>query len=167
MATYTIQPWFLMLPRALSPQDERIFCSYGLCVFRLCMCTGLVLETSPAAQYWWRYEVGEWLIFGWFWGWGTLDTQFARQKLGKKNTPQSWRPPLPYGCHGVLLPAPPHTANSQHAAQQVYFSKTIKYYNFYYLLAILRHNALSMRHACVFASCVSKRRWEHQTLSAV
>jgi hypothetical protein len=27
-----------------------------------------------------------------------------------------------------------------------------------YLLAILRHNALLMRHACVFVGCVSGRR---------
>jgi hypothetical protein len=51
------------------------------------MRTGWVLEMSPSDHYWWRYEVGQWLIFGWFWGWGTLGTQLARQKLGKKNTP--------------------------------------------------------------------------------
>jgi hypothetical protein len=43
------------------------------------------------------------LIFWWFGGWGTSDTRLARQKLGKKNTPQSWWPPLPYGRHGALL----------------------------------------------------------------
>ncbi len=31
--------------------------------------------------------MGQWLIFGWFGGWETLDTQFARQKLGKKAHP--------------------------------------------------------------------------------
>ncbi len=75
---------------------------------------------------------------GWFFwcfgGWGALDTRLARWKLGKKNTPQSWRLPLPNGRHGALLPAPPHTAISQHAARQVYVIKTRKYYCFYYLL---------------------------------
>ena len=32
------------------------------------------------------------------------------------------------GRHSALLPAPPHTAISQHAAQQVYVVKTRKYY---------------------------------------
>ncbi len=31
--------------------------------------------------------MGQWLGFGWFWGWGTLDMQLARQKLGKKAHP--------------------------------------------------------------------------------
>jgi hypothetical protein len=79
-------------------------------------------------------KVWQWLLFGWFWGWGTSDTQLARWKLSKKNTPQSWQPPSPYGCHGALLLAPPHAAISQHAAQQVYVVKTRKYYCFYYLL---------------------------------
>jgi hypothetical protein len=30
--------------------------------------------------------VEQWLVFGWFGGWGTLDTQLARWKLGKKHT---------------------------------------------------------------------------------
>jgi hypothetical protein len=46
--------------------------------------------------------------------------QLARRKLGNKNTPQSWRLPSPYGCHGAFLPALPHTAICQHAACQVY-----------------------------------------------
>jgi hypothetical protein len=51
-----------------------------------------------------------WAVVGfwWFWGWGTSDRRLARKKLGKKHTPQSWRPPLPYGCHGALPSAPPH-----------------------------------------------------------
>jgi hypothetical protein len=31
--------------------------------------------------------VGQWLGFGWFGGWGTSDTQLARQKLAKKTHP--------------------------------------------------------------------------------
>ncbi len=61
----------------------------------------------------------QWLVFGWFWGWRTSDTRSARQNLGKKNTPQSWRPLLPSGCHGALPPALPHTAISQHVVQPV------------------------------------------------
>jgi hypothetical protein len=102
--------------------------------------------------------VGQWLGFGLFWGLGTSDMQLARQKLGKTHTPQSWRPPSPYGRHGALLPASPHTAISQHAARQVYVAKTIKYYCFYYLLAILRHDTLLTHCACVFAGCISSRR---------
>ncbi len=119
------------------------------------MRTGWLLETSPSDHYWWRYEVGQWLFFGWFWGWGTSDTRLARWKLGKKHTPQSWRPPLPYGHHGTLPPAPSHIAISQHAVQQVYVDETREYYCFYYLLAILRHDASSMHRACVFSGC----RW--------
>jgi hypothetical protein len=29
--------------------------------------------------------VGQWLVFGWFCGWGTSDMQLARRKLGKKH----------------------------------------------------------------------------------
>jgi hypothetical protein len=80
--------------------------------------------------------VGQLLVFCWFWSWRTLDTQLARQKLGKKNTPPTWRPLLPYGRHGALLLAPPHTTISQHDAQQVYVVKTRGYYCLYYLLAL-------------------------------
>ncbi len=31
--------------------------------------------------------MGQWLVFEWFWVWGTLDTQLARQKLSKKTHP--------------------------------------------------------------------------------
>ncbi len=147
------------------PQDEQIFCSYGSHIFRPCMCTGLVIEASPSNHYWRRYEVWQWLVLGWFGGYGTLNTQLARQKLGKKHTPQSWRPPSPYDCHGALLRAQPCTAISQHTAQQVYVIKTRKYYCFYYLLAILRHDALSTHRACVFAGCISGRHWTYHTLS--
>jgi hypothetical protein len=44
----------------------------------------------------------------------------------------------------------PHTTNSQDAVQQVYVIKTREYYCFYYLLAILRHDASSTCNACVF-----------------
>ncbi len=108
---------------------------------------------SPSNHYWMRYEVGQWLVFGWFWGRGTLDKWLARRKLGK-NTPQSWRPPSPYGPHGDLLPAPPHTAISQHAAQQVYVVKIRNYYRFYYLLAILRHDALLTHRRCTVPVCL-------------
>ena len=50
--------------------------------------TGWVLETSPSDHYWWRYVVGQWLVFGWFWGYEAPDTWLVRRKLGKnKHTP--------------------------------------------------------------------------------
>ncbi len=98
--------------------------------------------------------MGQWLVFGWFWGWGTSDTRLARQKLGNKNTPQSWQPPLLYSRHGALLPAPPRTAISQHAAQQVYVIKTRKKYCFYYLIAMLRHDASLTHRQCTFLVCL-------------
>ncbi len=142
--TNTIWPWFLMLHQALPPQS-----SHGSCVFQPCMHTGWLLETSSWDHYWWKYEGGQWLVFWWFWGWGTSDTHLSRWKLGKKNTLQSWWPPLPYGHHGAHSPAPPHTTISQHAVWQFYVIKTRKYYCFYYLLAFLRHNASLTCPACV------------------
>jgi hypothetical protein len=112
------------------------------------MRTGRLLETSPSNQYWQKYEVGEWS-----WGWGTSDTQLVRWRLDIKHIPQTWRPPSPYGCHGALPPAPLHTTISQHAAQPVYVVKTRECYCFYYLLAILRHDASSAHRACVFSGC--------------
>jgi hypothetical protein len=95
--------------------------------------------------------VGQWLVFGWLGGWGTWDMQLARRKLGLKKTSQSWQLPSPYGRHGALPPAPPHTRISQHAARQVYVVKTREYYCFCHLLAILRHNPSLTCHACVFS----------------
>ncbi len=76
------------------------------------------------------------VVFFWFWSWRMFDMQLARQKLGKKNTPPPWRPPLPYGRHGAPPPALPHTTISQHDARQVYVIKTRGYYCFYYFLAL-------------------------------
>jgi hypothetical protein len=61
---------------------------------------------------------------------------------------------LPYGRHGALHPAPPRTEISQHAARQVYVLKTRIYYCFHYLLAILRHNALSTHHQGAMPVCL-------------
>ncbi len=132
-STNTIHHGFQCFTMHRHPQDEVIFCSYGSCIFQPCMGTGWVLESSPSDHYWWRYEVRQWLIFGWFGGWGTSDMWLARWKLGKKYTP-TWRLPSPYGRHGALLPTPPHTIFSQHAAWQVYVVKTREHYCFYYLL---------------------------------
>ncbi len=91
---------------------------------------------------------------GWFLGGlggkGTSDMRLARQKLGKKNTPQSWQSPLPYYRHGALSPAPLHTTISQHAVRQVYVVKSREYYCFCYLLAISRHDASLLCQAYVF-----------------
>jgi len=48
---------------------------------------------------------------------------------------------LPYGCHGALPPAPPHTTISQHAAQQFNVVETREYYCFYNVF--IRHDASS------------------------
>jgi hypothetical protein len=48
---------------------------------------GWVLKMSPSAKYWWRFYVGQWLAFCWFWDQRTSDLQLARQKLGKKKHP--------------------------------------------------------------------------------
>jgi len=42
---------------------------------------------SPSDHYWRRYLVGQWLVFGWFWGCGTADSRLARRKLAKKSHP--------------------------------------------------------------------------------
>ncbi len=106
-------------------------------------------EDGYYGKYWWRYLVGQWLVFCWFWSWRSFDTQLARQKLGKKNTPPPWRPPSPYGCHGAPPPASLHTTISQHDAQQFYVIKTRGYYCFYYLLDLQRHDMLMTRRVYV------------------
>ncbi len=123
---------FWCFTRHRRPQDEQIFCSCGSCVFQLCMPTGWVLETSPSVHYWWRYEVGQWLGFGWFWGWGTLDMQLARWKLAKKTSPNH------DGCHcpmAAMVPSSRHHHIQQLAImlRQVCVIKTRKYYCLYYV----------------------------------
>jgi hypothetical protein len=65
-----------------------------------------------------------------------FDTQLARRKHGKENTPPPWWPLSPYGRHDAPPPTPPHTTIIQHDARQVYVVKTRGYYCFYYLLAL-------------------------------
>jgi hypothetical protein len=69
------------------------------------MRTGWVFEMSPSDHYWRRYEVGQWLGFGWFWGRGTLGTQLARRKIDKKTHPNhgSRRRPT-----AAMVPSPRH-----------------------------------------------------------
>jgi hypothetical protein len=43
---------------------------------------------------------------------------------------------VPYGHHGALPLAPPHTTISQQAVQQVYAIKTRRKYLYYYLLTM-------------------------------
>ncbi len=138
-------------------QDERIFRSYGSCGFQPCMRTGWILEMYPLNFYWHRYEVGEWLVFGWFWSWGTLDMQLARQKLGKKHTPQSWWLPLPKGHHGHgALPRNHHIQQLANILRDK--SKPLKLESIItftmYLLAILRHDTSLTYRAWVFAGCM-------------
>ena len=98
--------------------------------------------------------MGQRLGFGWFWDRGTSNTRLARRKLGKKTRHNQ-------GSRHCLMalvlpspPAPPHTTISQHAAQQVYVVKTRKKYCFYYLIAMLRHDASLTHRQCTFLVCL-------------
>ncbi len=83
MARNTIWPWFPMLHQAPPhPRWTNLLLIWLMCL-QPCMRTGWVLETSPSDHYWRRYEVGQWLCFEWFWGWGTSNARLARRKLGK------------------------------------------------------------------------------------
>ncbi len=76
------------------------------------MHTGWVLEMSPYDHYWWRYEVGQWLVFGWFWSWGASDKQLARQKLGKNTHPNHGGRHCPMAA---MVPSPRHHCIQQSA----------------------------------------------------
>jgi hypothetical protein len=87
-------------------------------------------------------------FFGWFWSLGTLDTQLARPNLGKKTHSNhgSRRCPM-----ATMVPSPRH-CHIQHLANMLRNkSVLLKLDNIIvvtmYLLAILRHNASSMRRA--------------------
>jgi hypothetical protein len=82
------------------------------------MRTGWVFETSPSNHYLLRYEVGQWLVFGWFGGWGTSDKRLARQKLSKKTHPNHG------GCHRPTATMVPsfrhHHVQQQQLANMLY-----------------------------------------------
>jgi hypothetical protein len=76
--------------------------------------------------------VGQWLVFGWFWGWGTSDTQLARQKLGKKTHPNHG------GCHrptAAMVPSSRHH-HIQQLANMLRIKSVIKLENLLFLLFI-------------------------------
>ncbi len=157
---------FLCFTRHRHPQAERIFCSDGSCVFWPCMRTGWVLGTSPSNHYWWRYEVGQWVIFGWFWSWGTSDTWLVRWKLGKNTHPNHG------GRHclmAAMVPSLWHHHIHQLANMLQDKSMLLKLENIIvitmYLLAILRHNTLSTRRVWVFAGCVVLRETYSQQVA--
>jgi hypothetical protein len=50
-------------------------------------------------------EVGQWLVFGWFWGRGTPDWRLARQKICKKTHPNHCGRHCPMAA---MLPSPQH-----------------------------------------------------------
>ncbi len=141
-----------MLTRHSRTQVEQICWSYCSCVFQPCIYKGWVLETSLSNHYWRKSEVGQRLVFGWFWGWGTSNTQLTRWKLGKKTHPNhgGHHPPM-----AAMVLSPRHRliqqlANMLHNKSVV---KTREYYGFCYLLDILRHDALLKCRACVFCGC--------------
>ncbi len=76
--------------------------------------------------------MGQWLVFGWFWSWGTLDMQLARQKLGKNTHP------IHGGRHcpmAAMAPSPRHRRVQQFAnmLRNKPVVKTREYYCFYYV----------------------------------
>ena len=97
----------------------------------LCNHTGWVLQTSHSAKYLWRYMVGQWLGFCWFWGWQTSDTRLARQKLGKKYTPtMAAAVVLSHGRHGTPVPTLRQNKISQHTARHVCAFKSRIYFHY-------------------------------------
>ncbi len=149
---------FWCFTRHHHPQDKWIFCSYGSCVFWLCMRMGWVTETSLSGHYWWRYEVGQWLVFGWFWGWGTSDKQLARQKLGENTHPKHGGRHCPMAA---MVPSPRHCRIQQLANMLGDKSISLKLENIIvftmYFLAVLRHYSMLTRRDWVFAGCVALR----------
>ncbi len=97
----TIHHGFKCFTRHPRPQDVKIFCSPGSCVFRPCMRTGWVLETTPSDHYWRRYEVGQWLLFWVFLGLGDI-----RHAISSKKTHPN------HGGHNIplvaMVPSPRH-----------------------------------------------------------
>jgi hypothetical protein len=92
--------------------------------------------------------VGQWLVFGWFWSWGTSDTQLARQKLGKNTHPNHGGRHCPMAA---MVPSTRHCCIQQLANMLCNKSMSLKLENIIvftkYLLAILRHDALPMHRA--------------------
>jgi hypothetical protein len=92
--------------------------------------------------------VGQWLIFRWFWSWGTSDTQLARRKLDKNTYPN-------HGGHhcpmATMVPSCQHCRIQQLANMLRDKSVLLKLENIIvftmYLVAILRHNASLTRRA--------------------
>ncbi len=86
--------------------------------------------------------MGQWLVFGWFGGSGTSDTQLAKRKLAKKTHPNRGGRHCPMAA---MVPSPRHRRIQQLANMLGNKSMTIKLENFIvftmYLLAILRHDA--------------------------
>jgi hypothetical protein len=92
--------------------------------------------------------VGQWLVFGWFWGWGTSDTQLDRWNLAKKTHPNHGGP---HGPMATMVPSSRHRRMQQLANMLRNKSMSLKLENIIvftiYLLAILRHDASSMPRA--------------------
>jgi hypothetical protein len=90
------------------------------------------------------------VVFWWFWGCGTSDTQLARRKLAKKTHPNHGGRRRPTAAMVPPPPVPPHTTISQHAMRQGDVVKTRVYICFYYLLAIQRYGASWRRVVLLF-----------------
>ena len=114
------------------------------------MRTGWVLKTSSSNHYWRRYEVGQWLVFGWLGGWATLDTQLARRKLGKNSHPNHGGRHCPTAA---MVPAPQHCRIQQLANMLCDKSMLLKLENIVVLLFISYFKAQCIVDALCLCVC--------------
>ncbi len=94
--------------------------------------------------------MGQWLVFEWSWGWGTLDTQLARGKLRKKTHPNHGSRHCPMAA---MVPSPRHCCIQQLANMLCYKSMSLKLENslFFYYVFISYFKARRI----VYAPCLS------------
>ncbi len=158
MARNTIQPWFLMLHQEpLPPRWINLSFIWLMCL-PIVHAHRMGTWNNPIRSLLTRYEVGQWLGFGWFWSWGTSDMQLARRKLGKKTHPNHGGSHCPIAA---MVPYPRHRRIQQLANMMHDKSMTLKLDNIIvftvYLLAILRHDASLTHCAWMFVGCTVLR----------
>ncbi len=102
-------------PGTAAPKINKSFVHMAcMCSDRPCAQDGYLKcphRTIIDGDMWWDSS-WVWVVFEL----GDIGLTISQAEARQKNTPQSWRPPLPYGRHGAFPPAPPHTTISQHAA---------------------------------------------------
>jgi hypothetical protein len=108
---------------------------------------------SPSAKYWWRFLVGQWLGFCWFWDQRTSDLWLARQKLGKKMHPN-------HGGHrrptAAMVHPPRHRDKLQaaHTLHDKSMSLKLEYLFFITSYLLFKGTAHCRCAVPVFAGCV-------------